>query len=73
MPSQPALQKIFAIKVKEKLESDWSDWFDGFQIEENEDLTILKGHVRDQAALYGLLIKMRDLGLTLISVEELKE
>lgn len=63
--------KQYAIKLKEQLEPDWSDWFNGFLIEEHDNFTLLKGEVIDQAALHGLLIMVRDLGLTLISIEEL--
>lgn len=65
--------KKYAIKLKEHLETDWSDWFDGFSIEEQDNFTLLKGEVIDQAELHGFLIMIRDLGLTLISVEELND
>ncbi|UCD41887.1 MAG: hypothetical protein JSV69_15200 [Chloroflexota bacterium] len=65
--------KQYAIKLKEHLEPDWSDWFDGFFIEEEDNFTLLKGEVIDQAELHGFLIMIRDLGLTLISVEELND
>ena len=71
--SKSTPSKHYVIKLKEKLDSDWSDWFDGFLIEEGESCTLLRGKVIDQAALHGLLIKIRDLGLTLVSVEELEE
>ena len=60
---------IYEIRVKSHLGSDWTDWFDGLTItrEENGD-TLLTGLVVDQAALYGLLKKVRDLGMPLISV-----
>ena len=60
---------IYQIKVKSHLSSDWTDWFDGLTItpEESGD-TLLTGPVIDQAALYGLLKKVRDLGMTLISL-----
>ena len=60
--------EIYQIKVKGLLDEKWSDWFDGFTIDPQEE-TILVGPVRDQGALHGLLAKIRDLGLTLISVE----
>ena len=64
--SQPM---IYQIKVKSHLSSDWTDWFDGLTItpEEGGD-TLLTGPVIDQAALYGLIKKVRDLGMTLISL-----
>ena len=64
--SQP---RVYQIRLKGHLGSQWSDWFDGLTItlEENGD-TLLTGPVVDQAALYGLLKKIRDLGLPLLSV-----
>ena len=62
------MQKV-EIRVKGHMDEHWSEWFRDFEIlasEENE--TIMLGEVKDQAALYGLIAKMRDLGLTLISV-----
>jgi hypothetical protein len=57
------------IRVKGQIDTHWSDWFEGFEITHtNQDETILTGDVADQSALYGLLAKLRDLGLSLISV-----
>ena len=57
------------IRIKGHLDKRWADWFDGLTItlEENGD-TRLTGHGVDQAALYSLLRKVRDLGLPLVSV-----
>lgn len=71
--SKSTPSNYYLIKLNEKLDSDWSDWFDGFLIEEGESFTLLRGKVTDQAALHGLLIKIRDLGLTLVSIEKLEE
>ena len=57
------------IRVTGHLDVEWAEWFDGFILthtEQNE--TIMTGVVPDQAALYGLVAKLRDLGLTLISI-----
>lgn len=62
--------EIYQIKIKGLLDGKWSDWFDGFTITPHEE-TILVGPVSDQGALHGLLAKIRDLGLTLISVEQI--
>jgi len=64
--SQP---KIYNIRIMGHLGSQWVDWFGGLTIslEENGD-TVLTGPVVDQAALHGLLKKVRDLGLPLLSV-----
>jgi hypothetical protein len=59
----------YEIRVKGKLGKMWSDWFDDFEISVEDDKTILSGQVVDQAALHGLLTKIRDIGLTLLSVE----
>jgi hypothetical protein len=51
------------------LDERWSDWFGGLTlIHQNDGTTTLRGAVTDQAELHGLLIKVRDLGATLISV-----
>lgn len=57
------------IRLKGHLDDRWSDWFDGLTITLEEDgNTLLAGRVADQAALHGLLKKVRDLGLPLLSV-----
>jgi hypothetical protein len=59
----------YQITVKEHLEDSWADWFDGLTISHAADgFTTLEGSVRDQSALYGLIDKARDLGLTLVRV-----
>jgi hypothetical protein len=60
---------IYQMRVRGHLGSDWTDWFEGLTItcEDNGD-TLLTGPVIDQAALHGLLKKVRDLGLQLVSV-----
>ena len=65
-PSQPL---IYQIRIKGHLSREWTDLFEGLSItlEENGD-TFLTGPVIDQAALYGLLKKVRDLGMPLVSV-----
>lgn len=60
---------IYQIRVKSHLSSDWTDWFEGLTITPEEDGdTLLTGPVIDQAALYRLLKKVRDLGMPLISL-----
>ena len=64
---------IYQIRIRGYLRPEWSEWFDGMTIthESNGD-TILSGSVRDQAALHGLLTRVRDLGLTLVSVNQVQ-
>ena len=63
---------IYEIRVKVNLDLRWSDWFDGFSITPVGDgETLLIGSVADQAALHGMLHKIRDLGLPLLSVQRL--
>lgn len=60
---------IYQIKIKGHLGHEWTDWFEGLTITpQNDGDTLLTGPVADQAALYGLLKKVRDLGVPLISV-----
>ena len=60
---------FYQIRIEGHLDDQWTDWFSGLSVslEENGD-TLLTGQVVDQAALYGLLKKVRDLGLPLVSV-----
>lgn len=66
-------QSIYHIRVKGNLDRKWSDWFDGFTITpQADDETLLTGQVTDQAALHGLLSKIRDLGLPLLLVKRME-
>jgi len=57
------------IRVEGHLDETWAQWLDGFAFTHNEqDETVLRGTVKDQAALYGLIAKLRDLGVRLIEV-----
>ena len=69
-PSQPM---VYQIRVEGHLGGQWTDWFGGLSItlEDNGD-TLLSGPVVDQAALHGLLRKVRDLGMPLLSVIRLQ-
>jgi hypothetical protein len=59
----------YEIRIKGHLEARWVEWFDGLSITLEEDgNTLLSGPVADQAALHGLLKKVRDVGLPLLSV-----
>jgi hypothetical protein len=61
----------YQIRAKGILDSSWSDWFDGFSITVEGDETVLVGVVTDQSALHGILAKINDLGLPLISLTKL--
>lgn len=59
----------YVIRVKGYLDPFWQEWFDHLSIAHQSDgTTLLSGPIRDQAALYGILCKMRDLGLTLLEL-----
>ncbi|MEE4310382.1 MAG: hypothetical protein V2J62_00815 [candidate division KSB1 bacterium] len=62
----------YRIRVAGLLDRQWSDWFAGMDIDYEDDETVLYGRVPDQSALHGLLVKIRDLNLTLISLEREK-
>jgi hypothetical protein len=65
-PGQPM---VYQIRIKGHLGHRWTNWFEGLTITlEDDGDTLLTGPVVDQAALYGLLKKVRDLGLSLVSV-----
>ena len=69
-PSEPM---VYQIRIKGHLGGQWTDWFGGLTItlEDNGD-TLLTGPVVDQAALHGLLRKVRDLGMPLLAVNRVK-
>jgi hypothetical protein len=69
-PSQPM---VYQIRIKGQLGRQWTDWFDGLTITALDNgETLLTGSVVDQAALHGLLKKVRDLGMPLVSVSPVK-
>jgi len=64
---------FYQIRVKGHLDDKWSDWFEGLTITlEADGETLLSGPVTDQAALHGLLKKIGNLGLTLLSVNRVE-
>jgi len=69
-PSQPM---VYQIRIKGHLGRQWTDWFEGLTITLEEDgETLLTGPVVDDAALHGLLKKVRDLGMPLLSVNRVE-
>ena len=68
----PGGPQVYQIRIKGHLGHEWSDWFEGLTITALDNgETLFTGAVADQAALYGLLKKVRDLGLPLLSVSPL--
>jgi hypothetical protein len=64
---------VYRIQLKEHLGSDWKEWFSGFAVtQEAKGGSLLMGMVADQAALHGLIRKVRDLGLTLVSIQRME-
>jgi hypothetical protein len=68
----PEVAAAYELRVQGHLDHYWSAWFDGFTLTHEDDGTsTLRGVVRDQSELHGLLNRVRDLGTTLISVTSL--
>ena len=68
-PPQSHSPRAYQIKVAGRLSETWAEWFDGLTITHTDhDETLLTGRIVDQAALQGLLKKIRDLGLPLLSI-----
>ena len=67
-------QQTYRIRIRSHLDFSWVSWFEGLNIQhEANGETLLIGSIPDQAALFGVLMKIRDLGLTLIAVEPLEQ
>lgn len=65
---------LYEIRVESCLPADWSDWFEGQVVtDEQDNMTVILAIVADQAALHGLIARVRDLGLVLLSVNRLTE
>ena len=58
----------YEIRIQGRLDARWSAWFDGMELVDDDGGTLIRGQVADQAALHGLIQKVRDLGLPLLSV-----
>ena len=69
----PGATMVYQIRLKGYLGPQWTDWFEGLAITlEQDGDTLLTGPIVDQAALYGLLKKVRDLGIPLVSVNRVE-
>ena len=66
-----SLNARYEIRVKGILDERWAAWFEDLQVSSDGEETVISGPVTDQAALHGVLTKVRDLGLFLISVRHL--
>jgi hypothetical protein len=69
--SEPGRPARYEIRVDGVLDDRWADWFGGLQISSDGTQTVIAGLLPDQPALHGLLARVRDLGLCLISVRQL--
>ena len=71
--TEPGEVMVYQIRIEGHLDAQWTEWFGGvtFTLEEDGN-TLLTGPVVDQAALYGLLRKVRDLGLPLLAVSQIQ-
>ena len=63
----------YRIRIQGTIDPTWSDWFGGFTITPQNGETVLEGEVNHQAALHGILAKINELGLSLISVDKLTD
>ncbi len=62
---------VYQIKMQGRLDESWSGWFDGMTVTSDGDTTTLTGTVADQSALRGILTRLWDLNLALISVHQI--
>ena len=63
------MKEKIVIKIRGHLSENWKEWFDGMDISHEGDLTVLSGEITDKAYLHGILNRIRDLNLKLISVD----
>lgn len=64
----------YEIRLKGRLGDHWSQWFNGWIIRQRgRDETVLTGHSVDQAALHGILAKIRDIGIPILALKQLHE
>ncbi len=63
------MKEKIVIKIRGHLSENWKEWFDGMDISHEGNLTVLSGEITDKAYLHGILNRIRDLNLKLISVD----
>ncbi len=63
----------YEIRLQGHLGPQWSQWFDGLEIQQGRDETVLIGPVADQAALHGILAKIRDIGIPLLALRQMHD
>jgi len=64
---------IYRVEIEGHLDRSWAEWFDGMAIDQQPNgMSVLSGSVTDQSALFGLLKKMHNMGLTIISVQRIE-
>jgi len=71
-PQMSDQARLYEVKIQGQLDEVWSDWFEGMEITTGEKITMLCGRITDQAALRGILSKIWDLNLTVISVDSIE-
>ncbi len=62
----------YEIRVKGALDARWQIWFEGMTITTSDDETLIRGTIADQAALYSILLRIRDLGLPLMALNQIE-
>ena len=67
------MKENIVIKIKGHLDESWKEWFDGLEICHEYDMTVLSGEGLDKAYLHGILNRIRDLNLKLLSVEIIED
>lgn len=69
--TRPGLPAYYEIRVDGVLDDCWADWFGGLRVTSDGTQTVISGQLPDQPALHALLVKVRDLGLSLVSLRRL--
>jgi hypothetical protein len=69
----PLTGGTYEIVIGAVLAHDWSEWFDGFEVEAKGQATLLRGKVADQSELHGVFGQLRDLGIPILEVHRLQD